>query len=140
VKTDVIVATVAVLGFIMAVAGVIGSWRAAKNTGALNLYRETAQAWEGKARAQDSEMDDLREQVGRLETHVREKDQQLAEQAGRIQVLQDTLTGKASWDILEGKIGEALSLAAETRSEVRQMREAISQGQDKIIAAIGKAA
>lgn len=121
--TDVIIAIVAVVSFLMAAAGVLGSWRASRNTGALNQYRETAKAWEGRSRAQDQQLADLNAHLAGLETEMHHKDAQLAEQAGRIQVLQDTLTGKASWDILERRIGEALELAGLMRTEVRQMHE-----------------
>ena len=128
-RTDVIIAIVAVVSFLMAVAGVAGSWRASKNTGALSQYRETAKAWEGRSRVQDQQIADLNSHVAGLETEMHHKDAQLAEQKGRIQVLQDTLTGKASWDILERRISEALELAGLMRTEVRQMHE----NQDQMI-------
>lgn len=120
---DVIVAIVGVISFLMGLAGVTATWRASKNTGALNQYRETAKAWEGRSRAQDAQIHDLDAHVDRLEDQMHQKDQQIAEQAGRIQVLQDTLTGKASWDILERRIGEALKLTGDVRTEVRAMHQ-----------------
>jgi hypothetical protein len=124
-NSDVVIALVTVVSFLMAAAGVIGSWRASKNTGALSLYRETAQAWEGKSKVQDTEIADLKDHVAQLTEQMHEKDSQLAEQAGRMQVLQDTLTGRAAWEVLEHKIGESLQLVGDMRTEVRSMHEVV---------------
>jgi predicted RNase H-like nuclease (RuvC/YqgF family) len=118
-----VVAVFAVIGFLFAGVAVFGQWKVSKNTTALTQYRETAQAWEGKARAQETEITDLRHEVAELQVQMTEKGKENAELTGRVSVLQDALTGKASWDILESRIGEALSIAGETRTEVRAIHE-----------------
>lgn len=128
-----IVAVLAVLSFLFACAGIIGSWRVSRNTTALTQYRETAKAWEGRSTAQEAEIGDLKKDIATLTGQMRVKDQQNAELDGKVQVLQDTLTGKASWDILERKIGEALQLAADSRTEAREMHERTMQNQEKIL-------
>jgi hypothetical protein len=100
--------------FVFAVVGVAGTWRASKSTSALNSYRDTAQAWEAKAQAQAMQIKDLEDDSARNKRLI-------AELEGKVAVLSDTLTGKAAWEILEGKISEALVLIAETRGEVRQV-------------------
>jgi hypothetical protein len=123
-----IVAVFAVIGFVFAGVAVFGQWKVSKNTTALTQYRETAQAWEGKARAQETEITDLRHEVGELQLQMAEKGKENAELTGRVSVLQDALTGKASWDILESRISEALSIAGETRTEVRAIHEMLIKG------------
>ena len=100
--------------FVFAVVGTVGTWRATRSASALASYRDTAQAWEDKARAQAMQISDL-------EAKSAEDARRIAELEGKVQVLSDTLTGKAAWEILEGKISEALVLIAETRGEVRQV-------------------
>jgi TolA-binding protein len=109
-------AVLAFVTFIFAVVGVAGTWRAARSTSALNQYRETARAWEGKATAQAMQLKDL-------ETGSAQKDQRIAELEGKVAVLQDALTGRVAWDILEAKITEALQLMGETRTEVKQVHQ-----------------
>ena len=107
-------AALAFVTFVFAVIGVAGTWRASKSASALNSYRDVAGAWEAKAQAQAMQITDL-------QTSSAEKDRRIAELEGKVAVLSDTLTGKAAWEILEGKISEALVLIAETRGEVRQV-------------------
>lgn len=113
-NTETVTAFVAAMAFVFAVAGVFGSWRVSKNTTALTAYRDTAQAWEGKARAQEAEIADLQ-----ADAHL--KDKKIAELEGKVAVLQDSLTGKASWDILERRISEALSLASDNRKDIQEI-------------------
>lgn len=104
------------ISFTFAVVGVAGSWRASRSGSALTQYRETARAWEGKSRAQDA-------QIADLQTDAAAKDRRIAELEGKVTVLQDALTGRAAWEILETKIGEALQLIGETRTEVKQVHQ-----------------
>jgi hypothetical protein len=113
-------AVLAFATFIFAVAGVAGTWRASRSTSALNSYRDTAAAWEAKADAQAMQIRDL-------EADGAKKDQRIAELEGKVAILSDTLTGKAAWEILEGKISEALVLIAETRGDVRNMVKKMEQ-------------
>jgi predicted nucleic acid-binding Zn-ribbon protein len=121
IDSGIVTATFAVLGFLFAGFAVFGQYKVSKNTTALTQYRETAQAWEGKARAQETEISDLKESDHK-------KDTKIAELEGKVQVLQDALTGKASWDILENRISEALAIAGETRTAVRSIQELLSKG------------
>ena len=118
---------VAVFAFLFGVAGVIGSWRTSRNTGALTKYREAAAAWETYAKARDAEIAELREQSDRriteLEARAQAKDAQIAELQGKVSVLQEALTGRVSWEILEQKIGETLALTGENRTEIRAMHD-----------------
>lgn len=116
IDTGTLVAFLSVASFIFAIVGVVGQWRVSKNTAALTQYRDIAKAWEEKARVQEVEIADLQ-----VDKH--RKDQVIAELQGKVTVLQDTLTGKASWDVLEGRISEALHMAGETRTELRRVHE-----------------
>ena len=116
-----LVAFFAVASFIFAIVGILGQWRVSRNTAALTQYRDIAKAWEDKARVQESEISDL-------QTDKHHKDQIIAELQGKVTVLQDALTGKAAWDVLEVRIAEALTIAGETRTEVRKVHELLTKG------------
>jgi TolA-binding protein len=109
-------AILAVITFIFAVVGVAGTWRGAKSTSALSQYRDTATAWEAKSHVQAVQISDL-------QADATAKDRRIAELEGKVTVLQEALTGRAAWEILEVKIAEALVIMAETRTEVRQVHE-----------------
>jgi hypothetical protein len=102
--------------FIFAVVGVAGTWRGARSTSALNQYRDTAQAWESKSHAQAMQISDL-------QADAAAKDRRIAEMEGKVTVLQEALTGRAAWEILETKIAEAVALIADARTEIRQVHE-----------------
>lgn len=109
----------AIATFLFMAVGLAAQWRVSRNTTALTQYRETAQGWEGKARLQETEIADLK-------ADARRKDSRISDLEGRVSVLQEALTGKASWEILVGKMSEALTLMGDTRTEVRQMHQIIT--------------
>ena len=111
-----LVTFLAIASFVFAVVGIIGQWRVSKNTAALSQYRDIAKAWEDKARVQETEIADLQDDA-------RRKDAVIAELTGKVTVLQDSLTGKAAWDVLESRIAEAMLIAGETRAEIRQVHQ-----------------
>jgi hypothetical protein len=118
--SGIVLAVLAVFSFAFGVAGVIGSWRVARNSTIVTQYRETALAWEAKAKVQDVEIADLK-------TADTANVQRIAELTGKVAVLQDTLTGKMAWDVLDRKLAEALELAASTRAEIRALGEQIAR-------------
>lgn len=113
-----VVTFLAIASFVFAIVGILGQYRVSRNTAALAQYRDIAKAWEDKARVQEAEIADL-------QNDARRKESVIAELTGKVNVLQDTLTGKASWDILEARISEALVIVAETRAEVSDIHETI---------------
>lgn len=129
VKPDVIIAIISVITFLMAAAGIFGSWRASRNSGALNMYRENAKAWEERSRVQETEISDLKHQVETLTTQMHQKDEQNAELNGRVQVLQDTLTGKAAWEVLVTKIED-------TQAQIGQLRTLTEANQKHLLALV----
>jgi hypothetical protein len=118
VNSGILLTVLAAFSFLFGVAGVVGSWRVARNSTIVTQYRETALAWEAKAKVQDVEIADLKA-AGTANV------QRIAELNGKVSVLQDTLTGKMAWDVLERKLAEALDLAASTRADVRALSEQI---------------
>lgn len=120
-NSGIVLTVLAVFSFLFGLAGILGSWRVARNTAALTQYRETALAWEAKAKVQDVEITDLKEA-----DHL--KEQRLAELTGKVAVLQDALTGRMAWEVLERRLAEALELAASTREELRRLNEQIASG------------
>lgn len=118
---------VGVLAFLFAFIGVVASWKTSRNTAALSRYRDAAQSWESYAKAKDAELAELREQsdhrITDLEAGAKAKDAQIAELQGKVSVLQEALTGRVSWEILEQKIGETLAMTGENRTEIRVMHD-----------------
>lgn len=118
-------AVVAIMGFLVTGAVVFGSWRVSRNTTATQQYRDTALAWEGKARAQDAEISDLKQALAA-------KDSQIADLSARVAVLQDTVTGKSALEILEARSAEMLQMSAEVRTVVRANTEILADLRDKM--------
>lgn len=112
------------VGLFVVVAGVIGAaFRVSRNTQTVANYRESAQAWEAKAKVQESEISDLKEQVGDLQAREAEKDVTIAAMQEQITGLRDLLTNRASFDVLDQRTSEMLVLANETRHDVRRLLE-----------------
>lgn len=112
------------IGLFIVVAGVLGAaFRVSKNTQTVANYRESAQSWEAKANAQGVEITELKEQVKDLQAREAEKDTQIATMQEQIQGLRDLLSNHAVFEVLEARIGEVLSLAGETRADVRRLLE-----------------
>jgi hypothetical protein len=114
-------AIVAVVGLLLTGVALAASYRVSKRSVSTQVYRDTAAAWEAKSKAQDIENQDLR-------AKLTARDSMVAELQGRVSVLQETVTGARAWDTLERRTAEMLSLAAETRSETRQLHEAVNDG------------
>jgi septation ring formation regulator EzrA len=73
---------------VVAIGGLFGtSLRVNRQTTTVNNYRETALSWEAKARAQESELAELREQNAELLSRVGKQD-------GEISSLRDLVTGR----------------------------------------------
>jgi myo-inositol-1-phosphate synthase len=114
-------AVVAVVGLLLTGVALVASYRVSKRSVSTQVYRDTAAAWEAKSKAQDIENQDLR-------AKLTARDSLVAELQGRVSVLQETVTGARAWDTLERRTAEMLALAAETRSETRQLHEAVDDG------------
>lgn len=124
-SSGVISAFVAVVGTAVTIVALFASWRVSKRSVSVQLYRDTASAWEAKSKAQDQENADLRRMLA-------SRDEKIADLTGRVAVLQDTVTGARAWDTLERRTAEMLALAADTRSETRQIHKAVRAGLDRL--------
>jgi len=112
-----------VLGVIIAVGTLLGTaMRVGRQTTTVNNYREAAQSWEAKARAQESEIADLQAKVVVLE-------QARAGQDKEIQVLRDMVTGRTAIAELTVALKEVVTKAefaawqAEVRSRLEKQEE-----------------
>lgn len=121
--TDIILAAVAVIGLFVGTANVLGTFRFSRNTNLITLYRETAEAWEARSKAQDAE-------ISELQTRETTKDAQIAGLNGRVTVLQDMVTGKTMLEEQGRKIDEntakVLDLLRGVSTEVHAIREAVA--------------
>jgi uncharacterized protein YlxW (UPF0749 family) len=122
VSSGLITAIVAIVGLAITVAAVFGSFRVARNTQTTSLYRETALAWEAKARAQEAEIHELQERDT-------EKDKRIATLQARVEVLQDTVTGRAALESLQTMVAHTHAqledlgqVLAAVREDVRGLR------------------
>lgn len=120
--TDVLIAIVAVVGLAITIASVFGTFRMSRNTQAMTLYRETATGWQAKAELQEGEIAELRENLAK-------KDRQIADLQARVQVLQDTVTGKSLLEehhrAFEARSAEILAMMGDTRAIIRQIAEKV---------------
>jgi hypothetical protein len=91
-----------VLGLIIAAGTLLGtSLRVGRQTATVSNYREAAQSWESKARAQESEISDLQAKVLALENSK-------AAQDAEIRVLRDMVTGRSALAELQQTIQQTV--------------------------------
>jgi hypothetical protein len=91
-----------VLGLIIAAGTLLGtSLRVGRQTATVSNYREAAQSWESKARAQESEISDLQAKVLALE-------QAKGAQDAEIRVLRDMVTGRSALADLQQAIQQSV--------------------------------
>lgn len=123
-SADLILAFIGIVGLLVATANVLGSFRTSRNTTTVAGYRDAAQAWEAKAKAQEGEIIDLRSSLA--EANVK-----IDGQERRIQMLQDMVTSKALIEALAraldanhttmiNKIGEVLTATAAIQNALLQ--------------------
>lgn len=105
-------AVVAVAGLALTFVALFASWRVSKRGVSVQVYRDTAQAWENRSKSQDTQIADMASKLAARETVI-------AELQGQVGVLRDAVTGRASWETLERRTAEMLALAGEIRTETR---------------------
>lgn len=89
---------IALAAFLVVAAGVIGlNFRINRNTANVTNYRDAAQSWESKARAQETEIADLQTKVADLQNQL------TAEREAR-HVLEGVVSGKSAVENLEMKV------------------------------------
>jgi hypothetical protein len=93
---------VGVLGTVIAIGTLLGvALRVGRNTQTVNNYRESAQAWEAKARVQEDTINAQKEQISDLQ-------HQVGELTGKLAVLSELVTGKAVLEELARDVQEAV--------------------------------
>jgi hypothetical protein len=121
ISTNVILAIVALIGLLAtAAAAVGGSFKVSNNTATISRYREAAQAWETKSRAQDAEILELQR------VNIA-NDKKISELEARVTILQDLVTGKSAVDLIEAKSTELKDLINKTYDAVAQLATRIDQ-------------
>jgi len=79
-----------VIGFVITAAGLVGvSFRVGRNAQTVNNYRESASAWEMKAKSQADE-------ITALQQKLNDQDAVIKKLQERVAVLEDMATGKAA--------------------------------------------
>lgn len=95
-----VVTWLAVLGFLITAGGLIGvSMRVGRNSQTVANYREAAQSWEAKAKAQEGQLEELKEADAA-------KASQITELTAKVQLLQDMVTGKTAIEQLAAQVAE----------------------------------
>jgi uncharacterized coiled-coil protein SlyX len=107
-------AVVAVAGLALTIVALFASWRVSKNAVSGQVYRDTALAWEAKSTQQSQEITDLNAKLA-------QRDQQLAELRGKVDFMQDALTGRKSWEVLEARMAEVLGQLGDIRGDLRTL-------------------
>jgi predicted negative regulator of RcsB-dependent stress response len=93
---------VGVLGTVIAIGTLLGvALRVGRNTQTVNNYRESAQAWEAKARVQEDTIESQKKQISDLQ-------HQVGELTGKLAVLSELVTGKAVLEELARDVQEAV--------------------------------
>jgi predicted RNase H-like nuclease (RuvC/YqgF family) len=116
------VSILGLFGTIIAVGTLLGvALRVGKNTQTVNNYRESAQAWEAKAKVQENTIEDQKSQITTLQHEV-------GELRGKIAVLSDLVTGK---EVLETLAREIMGAVEGIRSNVLD-RETFENWQSEI--------
>jgi peptidoglycan hydrolase CwlO-like protein len=126
-----VISVIGVLGFLIVVAGVLGAaFRTSRNVQSISNYRDAAQSWEARANAQEQELSDQAHQIETcqhkidlLQQELSDKERQLDSMQEQITQLRELLTGRAAFETLNGKLAEAVQLAADTRRDVHRLLE-----------------
>jgi Tfp pilus assembly protein PilX len=128
---------VAVITLLIAAAGVVGGqYRISRNKVAIDITKEIAEAWEAKARQQETQIADLEReaQVTKTETTaaLAAKDAEIAAVKARLEVLQDMVTGRSAIDelkadhhLLQVKVAETLAQVGAARTDIRELAAAV---------------
>lgn len=128
-----ILVIIAVITLALAAAGVIGGqYRISKNKTAIDVTKEIAEAWENKARAQETQIADLETAAQahkeRTTLALAAKDAEIADLSARVGLLQDLVTGKTAIENLSAdhqrfdtKLAEILAQVGEARREVHEV-------------------
>lgn len=99
-SSSAIVTWIAVLGFLITAAGLVGvSMRVGRNSQTVANYREAAASWEAKARAQEG-------QITQLQAADAAKKEQITELTAKVQLLQDMVTGKTAIEQLAAQVAD----------------------------------
>jgi chromosome segregation ATPase len=105
-----IISLVAVIGLMITAAAVVGgSFRVSRNTATVTRYKEAADSWQAKAIAQEQHIAELRTEVTSLQADNGAKDAKISELQGRINVLQEVVTGKGALEELAREHNEFIS-------------------------------
>jgi hypothetical protein len=86
-----ILAWAGVLSLLLTVVAILAaSFKTSRNTVSMSNYRDAAQSWEAKSKAQDIEIAELKEKVANMVTDNTRLSAQIGE-------LRDLVTGRAEW-------------------------------------------
>ena len=96
-RSEVILAAVAVTGLLVTAASVVGTFRVSRNTSTVSAYRDSAQAWESKAKAQEDEIHDLQGKLAAAAAQIESLNQ-------RVAMLQDIVTSRTQIEALSSTI------------------------------------
>jgi hypothetical protein len=119
-----------ILSFVIAVGVLLGTaWRVGKNTQTVNNYRESALSWETKARAQESELSDVRDQLG-------DAINQLQEMQGKVHVLEEVASGRAALEAMATQITTLVSSQLVGKEEFVKWQSESRSYMEKVLVAL----
>jgi hypothetical protein len=130
VNSGAVSAVVAVAGLAFVIVALFVQARVSRRGVSMQVYRDTAVAWETRSKAQDAQMADCHAQIADLREALAKRDSFIAELRGKVDVMQELLTGRASWEVLEERTTELVTMLRSVRSEVRHLRRAAAADDD----------
>jgi uncharacterized protein HemX len=118
---------IAVLTFLVTAAGIAGgSWKIQRNTQTVAVYKQAAEAWEAKSKAQDAHIETQDDQIIKLGESMAEKDRQIAELRGQISTLQDMVTGRSAVEAMDARLAAGIEQSARILQVVQGIATQIS--------------
>lgn len=115
-----VITFLSIIGFLVTAAGLIGvSFKVGRNAQVVTNYRDSANAWETKARAQSSEIAELQEKLATNDSLIKKLQD-------RMKMLEELVTGQAAISSLTTSIDASFTnLTTHLDSLVNQIRDDI---------------
>lgn len=117
-----VVALGGLISLLIVAAGIVGaSFRIGRNTATISNYRDAAQSFEIKANALEDETESLQRQIKTLQDQSAKKDLQIVSLQEQITSLRELLLQRATFEVLQERIAEALTLGQENRALLKEL-------------------
>jgi chromosome segregation ATPase len=133
-----IIALGALVAIVVALATVAGgTFRGARSATTLKNLKDAAESWETRANALESQTKAQNDEINSLKESESRKDKEIAELRGRINALQDMVTGRVEIELLvqevqelneagKSRVSEVLAQVSEIRADIRAVANTLA--------------